>query len=195
MKILKRFILAALAIVLVACVSPEQSSKWSLDAEQSSLRFITVKNSTVAETHHFDRMSGVIEANRAMVTVALDSVNTGIQIRDERMQGMLFEVASFAKLSATVDLPEGYADLARGEQQRREITLQLNLHGVGKELSAEVLVSRAQDGALLVATLSPLVVKAQDFGLENGVDKLREVAGLQHISYAVPVSFNLRFTR
>ena len=49
-------------------------------------------------------------------------------------------------------------------------------------------------GGLRVIAAEPVLISAADFGLESGVEALREVAGLNVISTAVPVSFQLVFT-
>ena len=49
-------------------------------------------------------------------------------------------------------------------------------------------------GTLRVIAAEPVVISAADFGLEGGVDALRQVAGLNSIVTAVPVSFQLVFT-
>ena len=40
-----------------------------------------------------------------------------------------------------------------------------------------------------------MIVSAGDFGLGEGIEVLRDVAGLASISAAVPVTFNLVFTQ
>jgi len=46
---------------------------------------------------------------------------------------------------------------------------------------------------VMVASTKPLIVDAAKFGMTEGVEKLREIAGLQSISNAVPVSFVMTF--
>jgi hypothetical protein len=41
--------------------------------------------------------------------------------------------------------------------------------------------------------LKPIVVTADEFGLQAGIEALREVAGLPSISRAVPISFTVLF--
>ena len=48
---------------------------------------------------------------------------------------------------------------------------------------------------ILVHGISPVIVSAGDFGLAEGIEKLREIAGLPAIATAVPVYFNLVFER
>jgi hypothetical protein len=49
------------------------------------------------------------------------------------------------------------------------------------------------DGSLRIFTPRPVVINAADFGLEKGVAALKNIAGLQSISSAIPVTFDLQF--
>lgn len=183
-----------LVVMLSACVVPQQSHQWQLDASQSVVNFVTVKNSGIAETHVFESVAGNINERDVVVEIALASVNTGIAIRDERLRSMLFEVAKFSTLTAKAQLPESLMTLSEGESTTLTLPLQLSLHGQQKTLQATLVVNRSKT-ALSVLTVEPVTVTAQDFNLVVGVDSLREIAGLKHISYAVPVTFALSFTR
>jgi hypothetical protein len=81
-----------------------------------------------------------------------------------------------------------------GETRDTAIEVEVDLHGVTKSYIAEILVTRLNDGGLQIVISEPIVVKAADFGLDGGIDILREVAGLNSISTAVPVSGQLVFT-
>ena len=83
------------------------NAHWSLDNAASTLSFVTVKAEHVAEVHTFDVLSGSIDdAGEVKIAIELASVNTMIQIRNERMQAMLFETNLFpdANITGKVDL-------------------------------------------------------------------------------------------
>ena len=73
--------------------------------------------------------------------------------------------------------------------------MSLALHGVQRDLTAQVSVLLENDGDLLVFTTHPVLVNAADFGLDSGVEALRNVAGLKSISNVVPVTLQLKFIR
>jgi polyisoprenoid-binding protein YceI len=180
--------------LLLAWSLPAAAAVWQLDAERSSLYFLSIKKNEVAETNHFDRLSGRYEGGEAKLTIDLASVETGIDIRDKRMREHLFEVDSHA--SATVRLAvaeQRVADLKPGEQAVLDATATLALHGTTQDLDAPLTVTRLADGSLQVSNVRPVVVNAGAFGLAQGVEKLREIAGLPSISPAVPVQFALYF--
>lgn len=167
----------------------------SLLPEKSSLYFISIKNDNVGEVHHFNTLKGAIEDGAFSVTIPLIDVDTMIPIRNERMQQMLFEIESFpnATLSGQVEMDKVMA-LENGEYLDMTIQFNLELHGRKKLITAPVRVSRLGD-EIHVNTDKPLLVNAAYFKLGEGVERLREVAGLNMISTTVPVSARLVFSR
>ncbi|MDG2336657.1 MAG: YceI family protein [Gammaproteobacteria bacterium] len=192
---ISKFLQAGLAALVssVLFVSAAQAH-WSLDNEASSLSFVTVKAEHVAEAHSFDRLSGTIGDNGDVeITIELASVNTMIQIRNERMQEMLFETNMFpeATISGSIDL-DALTDMDAGASTGRQVDFELSLHGQSVALAADVQITRTGEGAV-VSTLKPIIVMSDAFALTAGVEKLREVAGLPSIIRAVPVSFTVVF--
>ena len=87
--------------ILVAVVSLTLSAPvfatWSLDNEKSVLSFVSTKAIDIAEVHRFTNLAGRIsDKGKAVVTVALDSVHTGIEVRDERMRELFFDTGTYA---------------------------------------------------------------------------------------------------
>ena len=170
-------------------------AQWELDSEHSAINFISVKNSAIAETHSFGGLVGYIgKTGNIQLNIDLASVETLIPIRNERMRELLFETADFpsATVSAEID-PAVLEEVAKGGTVSTEVPVRLNLHGVEEALSVPVTVF-SDGGSLSVVSSRPVVINAADFGLASGVEALREVAGLNSISTAVPVTLNLRFS-
>jgi polyisoprenoid-binding protein YceI len=183
----------ALPSAALLAMTPVQAD-WSLDNDRSTLSFVTIKADHVAEVHTFDVLSGSVADNGDVeIAVELASVNTLIDIRNERMQAMLFETGLFpeAGITANVDI-DGLAELDVGSTQAVQIAFQLDLHGQSNSYTADVLVSRLE-GGIVAATIKPVVVTADSYALVTGVEALREIAGLPSISRAVPVSFVVVF--
>ena len=177
-----------------AVASPAQAA-WTLDGGQSTLSFVSTKAINVAEVHRFGDMSGSISADgQVVIAIALASVDTGIELRDERMREMLFQTGdySLATVSAKVD-PAEIEGLGDGDPKRMVVEANLMLHGVSRPLPIELFVARSGDERLIVTSAKPVVVNAPEFELGAGVEALREIAGLPSISLAVPVSFVLTF--
>jgi hypothetical protein len=182
---------AAAAALLIAASTVAQAD-WTLDAAASRLSFISTKNASKAEVHYFREISGAVTDNGdARVEVPLDSVETAIPIRNERMREFLFETADFPSLTVTASVDP--ALLGTAGAQSGAVPVTVSLHGQAASYEAAVMVARAKDGSLTVATSEPIVVNAADFELGAGIAKLQELAGLDSISTAVPVSARLVF--
>ena len=195
---MKKRLIAVLAVTLGAAVTvPAALADWTLDPATSHLGFVSIKSGDVGEVHRFTELAGHIdETGKVDIEIALDSVETLIPIRNERMRELLFQTSDYSKarLEAQVD-PEQLAALGPGEILQTAAEGRLRLHGQAQPVTLSVQAARVDGDTLMVAATKPLVVDAADFGLVTGVEKLRELAGLERISNAVPVSFVLTFER
>jgi hypothetical protein len=168
---------------------------WTLDNDASNLNFISIKASDIAEVHSFDQLEGTVESDgSATVIVTLASVDTLIPVRDERMREMLFEVDVFPVATITTKIdPATVTSLAPGDFIVVTSEVLVELHGEAAPLIMDLRITRLTDTRVAVASLKPVVVNAGMFNLVDGVEQLREVAGLPNISKAVPVTFYLTF--
>ncbi|MDR6914826.1 hypothetical protein J2X66_001691 [Pseudomonas sp. 3296] len=185
-----------LAFLLLAAATLPAHADWYLDGESSRLSFISTKNANLSEVQRFLVLHGKVDATGlAEVEVELDSVNSGIPLRDERMRKELFEIQTFpeALITAQIDL-RPINDLAPGAQLELRLPLTVNLHGKQHQYNAELLATRLDDRRFQVVTLEPLVINAEDFDLAPGLETLRKVADLSAISLSVPVGAVLIFT-
>ena len=189
---MKKIMLMAAALLMSG---QAYAANWSLVNEASSLHFISVKKSTVAEVHDFNTLHGTVdEEGHVALKVDLSSVDTHVDVRNERMKNMLFDIVSFpaAEIAGVVDMKK-VSTMQSGDRAIQRIQLQLSLHGISHEVTADVRVVKLSQQRFLVASLKPIIIKASDFQLLAGIEKLRQVAKLPSISTAVPVTFSLIF--
>ncbi|BDW99353.1 YceI family protein [Maricaulis maris] len=189
-------ILACLSLV-AACSAPVASGDWQLDTERSTLSFVSIKSGEIAEAHSFSGLSGSVTTDgRAELVIDLDTVETGIDIRNERMREHLFQADRFAtaRVTTTLDLA-ALADLGVGERRSLTLPAVLDLHGMRLDLEADVTVTDIDGRQVLVESRAPVMVHVEDFGLAGGLATLQELAGLPSITPVSPVSFSLLFTR
>ena len=169
---------------------------WYLDNESSRLSFVTTKNTEIAEVQRFLVLHGKVDGKgAAQLEVELESVNSGIPLRDERMRNSLFQIKTFpeALINTQINL-QPINELAPGAQLELRLPLSVTLHGKTQTYSAELLATRLDDRRFQVVTLEPVVLHAEDFDLAPGVAALRKAAGLKSISLSVPVGAVLIFT-
>ena len=167
---------------------------WTV-SDSSRIGFVSIKNNLIGENNAFERVSGSIsESGQVAVSVDLSSVETGIGIRNERLQKMLFEVASFPTASIDAALSDSQiAALRAGGARAESVSVNIRLRGKTVSKTANVSVS-SLGGDVRVTTTQPIVITAQEFGLESGVAALQQIAGLNAISRSIPVTVDLRLT-
>jgi len=192
----KRFFPLAVAALFLASAALPAQADWYLDGESSRLSFISSKNGNVSEVQRFLVLHGQVQPEGlARLEVELESINSGIPLRDERMRAELFEVKRFAEatISAQLDLMP-IQDLANGAQLELRLPVTVDLHGKQHAYNVQLLATRLDERRFQVVTLEPVVLDAADFDLAPGLEKLRTLAGLSAISLSVPVNAVLIFT-
>lgn len=187
-----KYFLAALVFSL-AFISSAQAD-WVLLPE-SRLEFVSTKNGSNAEVNHFERLKGTISAEgSAEIRIDINSVETNIPIRNERLKGLLFKTVKFPEAIITATLP---ASVLHPEPDQAfttaNITARLWLRGRSDDIEATINVAYLRNGQVLVTSRAPIIISAEDFGMSAGIHSLKTLASLKSISSAVPVSFSLLF--
>lgn len=187
---------SASAQTTITANEPSSENTYVLDANASSLYFVSTKKVHVIETHTFTELSGEISATgQATVRINLDTVDTGIDIRNERMRNFLFETATFSHADIRLDVDmNALASMSVGDATTQTINPLLDLHGVEIPVTVQVRITKLGAERILVQSISPILLKAADFNLTAGIDRLRDIAGLSVISYTVPTNFTLVFS-
>lgn len=164
-------------------------------AAGSQIQFVSIKNNAIGEVSHFETLSGTVtEAGEVEVRVALDSVETNIGIRNERMKKLLFEVGLYPEAVITAQLdPAEMVAVASGVGNLMSATLQIDLHGQMVNKRAALTIA-ATDSGLSVTTVEPILLNASEFKLEGGVAALQQIAGLNAISRVIPVTVALQLS-
>ncbi len=164
---------------------------WQLD-ETSSINFISIKNNSIGESNGFTRIEGQISNDGYFnIEVDLSSVETGIGIRNQRLQQLLFEVVNFPKATISGQLNTRHLALAMSEAAEVvTLPVAVTLHGMTADLGAVLSIVSSSSG-LRVSSVTPILIRAQDFNLESGVAALQQIAGLNAISRSIPVTVNL----
>lgn len=203
---------AVLMLGLAACAGPEADapvadataspapvteSAWTLDPAASRLGYVSIKAGEVAENNRFDTLRGTVAADgTASLEIDLASVNTGVEIRNERMREIFFAVADnpTATVTATID-PKAFAGLAVGQSITRPLKANVTIKGASSDVETDVLVTRTAEDRVLVVPTAPVIISTDMFGLTDELGELRALAQLPSITPAVPVTFTLVFKR
>jgi outer membrane protein OmpA-like peptidoglycan-associated protein len=169
---------------------------WTLQPDASSLNFQSVKNATIVETSSFATFAGTIAPDgTATVTVALDSVDTKIDLRNVRMRFLFFETFTYPEARATMKIDPGVIDeLAAKRRITLDLPFTLDLHGISKDYSAHVALTMISPDLVSVSSLSPISIAVANHNLDEGLQKLMEAAKVTIIPSG-SVSFDFLFAR
>jgi polyisoprenoid-binding protein YceI len=193
---------ASLALAAACAQAPEEpkplaQGSWSVDAEASSLSYVSIKAGDVAEANSFSGLSGSVSPDgAAMLAIDLATVDTGVAIRDQRMRDLFFEVAQYPTASVTAQIdPAAFGNLAIGQTITLPLTATVDIKGAETEVETEVAITRTAQDRVLATSTRPVIVYADALELTGGLAQLQEIAGLPSITPAVPVSFSIAFAR
>jgi len=127
-----------------------------------------------------------------VVEVDLMSVDTGIPIRDERMRNLLFKMSPSFEVHAEIDMA-ALSILNESEGLTIDLNARLLLNGKQSILPMTLDLEWISDRQVQVVSEGLIDVAA--YGFLPGIEALREIAGLQHISTDVPYQLTLLFEK
>lgn len=182
----------------IGSATAQETLAWQIHQPSSSITFNTTKSGAagvggVTETMRFKSFKGGLSSKGQIeLTIDLSSVDSGIAIRDERLQNMFWNVAAHPSVSFVGQLSaEDIKNIAAGKASNAVMVEgQLTMAGQAKPIKAALQVIPAQH-KLYVSTRQPIVINANDFGLNAGVEALRTIVGLNYLSTSAPVTFAL----
>jgi len=186
---------AILGLLVLGSQAARAAPNWTLDPTASVLTYQSVKKNTIVETNKIRNITGTLSsAGDAKISFDLNSVDTGVDLRNVRMRFLFFETFKYptAELTAKVD-PAAFADLPTMRRVKTTLPFRLSLHGVDKDLEASVVVTMISDTQVSVASEAPVAVHVEDFGLLPNVDKLQQAANVTNIVPTASVSFDFVF--
>lgn len=188
-----KFLAAIAAMTLTGTISNAEG--WTLDPAMSNVAFGSIKNDYAGETHHFGDISGTVtDAGAVSVNLALGSVETNIDIRNERMMEYVFDNTPNATVTAQIDMA-ALNGLDVGGATTTETTGTLSLLGEEIDLDVALFVMRLADDKVMVVTDGMVMLSTEDAGIDAGIGALQEIAGLDSITRVSPVTMRLIFDK
>lgn len=170
-------------------------ANWILDKENSGLSYGSIKKNSIGESNHFQNMEGRI-TDKGEITLLIDlaSVETWIDIRNNRMKEFFFQTGVFpvATLRGQVDMGK-FKGLKVGGQQSFDMVFDFDLHGQSQTVEAELIILRMSENTVVVMPGEIIFLDVKQFNLLSGLKKLQDLAKLPSISSSVPVIFHLTF--
>jgi OmpA-OmpF porin, OOP family len=197
-----RLLIRCLLLALVTVARPgdggaqeARAEEWLLNSSESHLYMQTVKANSIFEVHQFTGLDGSVSKD-GDVTVKIDltSVSSGIDLRDVRMRFLLFETYRFpyAEITAKLDMTALQA-LLTTTRIAYPLKVKVALHGVTQDIDVPVTITRLGDKSISVASVKPIVVKTDAFGLTPNIAKLSEAINGTVIATGATITFDLLF--
>jgi polyisoprenoid-binding protein YceI len=186
--------LRALGGLALLAASPAHAD-WSLSSDESQVAFASIKKDTVGEVHHFSELSGSVDAEgNVTVDIAVASLETWIDIRNERMLKAVLNASPTATLSGKVDL-DAMEKMKPGDTELVDIDGTLTLNGTDMDVDVSLFVARLTDDKMMAVTDEMIMLSTEDAGIDEGVSTLMKLADLPGITRVSPVTLRLVFTR
>ena len=127
------------------------------------------------------------------VSIDLTSVQTFIDIRNERMREFVFAGNDSATVTAQIDLA-ALQSLPVGGSGAIETTVTLSLLGTDVPLETELYVLRVAQDRVLVATDGMVFLNMVEAGIDDGITELMGLAKLSGITRTAPITARFMFT-
>ncbi len=181
------------AAILASSATFANAGSWVLDGAASSISFGSIKKAEIGETNSFSDLSGGVDADgNVMVSIGLGSVQTNIDIRNERMIEHVFGGMAAATVSAMVDM-ETLEGLAVGDMTSVTVDATLDLLGVETGFDAPMIAVRLSETRVMLVSDGMVFLSTYDLGIDAGIDVLQELASLPAITRTTPVTVRFVF--
>ncbi|MEM9709181.1 MAG: YceI family protein [Pseudomonadota bacterium] len=190
---MKRHLLTVALGLCVGMAGIAHADGWTLDGASSTIAYGTIKSNEVGELNRFRTLSGSVSEDGAVeIAIDLGSVDTMVDIRNERMIEHVFKNAPAATLTADLDMEKLNA-LGVGEISAVDVEANLSLVGIDVPLDANLTIARLAEDRVFVTTTDMVMFHTADAELDPAIDTLKELAGLDIITRVAPVSMTLVF--
>ncbi|PAW07634.1 YceI family protein [Vibrio sp. V1B] len=188
----KAFSTLSIAVALFSSAAFAADS-YTLDSDLSSLSFATIKKQYIVEPATIDTLSGTLNSDGQFdVAIDLNSINTGIPIRNTRLNEIFFESTKHAPVTVTGKVD--WASLGEGSHKVK-VPAEVTLFSKTKSVEFPVVVLNAGN-TVMVSSSAPVIIGAGDFGIptDNLTNLAATVGGIK-ISDRVPLTLNLTFKK
>mgnify|MGYP002713247214 CR=1 FL=1 len=192
---LKKILILLTGLFFSSPFSIMAHADWVLDPETSHLVYGSIKKNSIGENNHFQKIeSRISEKGEIILMIDLASVETWVDIRNDRMKEFIFKTARFpvATLRGQVDMNK-FREMPIGSQMIFDMDFELGLNGLTQPIEAELVIIRLAKDQIIVLNQEIIFLDAEKFNLLPGLKKLEELAELPSISTIVPVVFRLTF--
>lgn len=190
---MNRFFAGLTCLALGFAPLAASAHEWVLDGDNSVVYFGSIKKGTVGETHEFGGVSGMVDHDGNVgIDIDLLSVETWIDIRNERLVEFVFKKMASASLSTKVDMDK-LEGLEVGGIMALNAATKMTLMGTEVSFDAPMIAARLSETRVLLVSDGMIYLSTEDLGIDAGIDKMTELASLSGITRSVAVSVRFVF--
>ncbi|WP_461534977.1 YceI family protein [Spongorhabdus nitratireducens] len=166
------------------------AAEYTVNPALSQVSLATIKNQYVVEAATIGQLTGQIKDGKIDIAIPVKAIETGIPIRDSRLNELFFEAIKFPHIKVSGQLESSAVEEAKGIITQT-VAFEVEIYGQKRTYNTDVVVSWQQD-QVLVASTKPVIISAADFGIpEANLINLAKTVGGIPISGTVPVNFTL----
>jgi len=180
---------------ILLSVSSHGFAEWTLSNKASSFNYFGSKNNIV-EVNSFTNIDGSIsDQGKLVLKIDLSSIETNNTRDNLQIQELLLETKQFQEAVFSFDLGENFLqelDLYHAKKIVKKAVF--IFHGIAQKIDTIFLITRIKNDFLIVKTFQPIMLNLTDYGLNNGLDRLRQVKTFKNITNHAPLSLNLFFS-
>ncbi|TFH90141.1 YceI family protein [Vibrio ouci] len=186
--------LSTLTMTLALLSSASFSAdNYTIDSNYSSVSFATIKKQYIVEPATINTLSGTLDSSGEFnVSIDLNGIDTGVEIRNTRLNEIFFESAKHPPVTVTGKVD--WSSLGEGSHKMK-VPTEVTLFGNTKSIEFSVVILNAGD-TVMVSSSVPVIIGAADFGIPSkNLTELAATVGDIGISDRVPLTLNLTFKK
>lgn len=182
-------------LILLACSLTSQARNYAIDSKLSRVSFATIKLQYVVEPATIDGIHGELnEAGEVRISIPLQNISTGIDIRNQRLNTLFFNSVSFPEVTVSAKLPPRVLQNTTHMEQI-SLAADVTLSGTTRTLPFVVNLVKTEQ-FITVSTATPAIIDGSTFGIPlESLSALAATVGGIPISNKVPVTFSLIMTQ
>lgn len=174
-------------------------SSWILDG--ADIRFYSTKtdknDNDIVEEGVFNTYFGYLDKQGNLkMEIELDSVETDISIRNQRIKEWLFETERFPKVEIQSQIDYDWINTLGVHKEVSKVQpLTISFHGKTIQTEASLKIIKLDNNTINVMTQEPIHLNLLELEMMQGLNSLTEVMNLKSIGYLVPVKFQGNFKK
>ncbi|WP_117232499.1 YceI family protein [Vibrio maerlii] len=167
------------------------ASYYQVNEELSTVNFATIKKQYIVEPSVITGVSGQVgDDGMLMIEIPLSSLDTGVSIRNDRLNDLFFNNKQFPNVEVSAKVPDEV--MKEGDMvMQKMVPASVKLYGQSMDVIFTVNIMKSGDH-MMVSTVKPTVINGLDFGIpKESLEKVSNTVGDIAISTSVPVNFSL----